>query len=142
MKSETERKNIELIERLVQQSDAGNVPAAEEFYTNDYRDHAPSPIRATAGGIEGVRRAFEISRSGFADTKHEIKDIFADGDRVVARIYAEATHTGEMLGIAATGKRVVLEAIAIYRIESGKIAERWCYSGKGILDQLNETDDQ
>ena len=41
------------------------------------------------------------------------------------RITQTATHTGDLLGVAPTGRRVTLRGIAIYRIAEGKIAEAW-----------------
>ena len=130
--------NIQLIRDLIETVDAGNYQIVDKFYTPDYVDHDPSPIRATATGSEGVQRAIDIAQSGFPDAQHEIRDIFSQGDKVVARIYSKATHTGEVFGIAPTGRQVELEGIAIYRIESGKIAERWCYSGRGLIEQITD----
>ncbi len=136
--TDTEKKNKQLIRDLLDAADRGDMSAVDRYYSTDYVDHHPSPGRSTAAGIEGIRRAFKMFYDAFPDTRHEIRDLIAEGDRVVARTYAEATHTGEIFGRAATGKRVDLEAISIYRIADGKIAERWSYQGKGILEQLTE----
>lgn len=132
--------NRSLIRELLAAADRGDMSAVDRYYATDYVDHHPSPGRSTAAGIEGIRRAFQMFYEAFPDTRHEIRDLIAEGDRVVARTYAEATHTGEIFGIAATGKRVSLEAISIYRIADGRIAERWSYQGRGILEQLNDPD--
>ena len=42
---------------------------------------------------------------------------------VTARITQSATHQGDLMGIAPTGKRVTLPGIAIYRIVEGKIID-------------------
>jgi predicted ester cyclase len=44
---------------------------------------------------------------------------------LAVRYVFEADHTGELLGIGATGKRVYLPGIFIARIEDGKLAEYW-----------------
>jgi predicted ester cyclase len=61
----------------------------------------------------------------------------AEGDRVVARISARATHTGELFGKAPTGKVVTMTGIAIHRIVDGRIAERWAEQSLGVLEQLS-----
>jgi predicted ester cyclase len=38
---------------------------------------------------------------------------------------ATATHKGELMGIAPTGKQVTITGIAIDRIDGGKIVEEW-----------------
>jgi predicted ester cyclase len=48
-----------------------------------------------------------------------------------------ATHKGEFQGIAPTGKAIVLKGIAIYRVEEGKLMERWVVSDvHGVLEQI------
>ena len=133
-----EQRNKQLIRDLIADVDRGDPGAIDRFYAPDYKDNNPSPGRSLAEGIEGIRLAFQAFQEAFPDTRHEIHDLIAEGDRVVARISAWATHTGTILGIPATGKEVTLEAIAIYRIEDDKIAERWAFQGKGILEQLQQ----
>ena len=137
-----EERNKALIRDLLAASDAGDLSAVDRYYAPDYVDHNPSPGRALAEGREGIRRAFDIFLRAFPDTKHELHDLFAAGDRVVARISAVGTHQAEIMGVPATGRTVKLEAIAIYRIEEGKIAERWAYQGTGILEQLRAPADE
>lgn len=137
-RDEVANANVQLIKDLIAAVDSGNYDVADQFYDTQYVDHDPSPIRATAKGLEGARRALEIAYAGFPDAQHEIRDIFGNGNKVVARIYSKATHTGELFGIPPTGKQVELEGIAIYRIEDGKIVERWCYNGRGLIEQITE----
>ncbi len=137
--SQPELNNKALIRNLIEASDRGDMSAVDRYYSPHYLDHNPSAGRATAEGIEGVRRAFAMFHDAFPDTRHEILDLVAEGDRVVTRIRAKATHSGEIMGIPATGKEVTLEAISIYRIADEKIAERWCFQGEGILEQLRRS---
>ena len=44
---------------------------------------------------------------------------------VVERMTLRGTHLGEFMGVAPTGKAVSWTAIAIYRLEEGRIAECW-----------------
>jgi predicted ester cyclase len=134
--ADTAETNKDLIRRLLAEVDRGNLEAVEACYGADYVDHAPSPIRSRDAGRAAVREAFAILQRAFPDARHVIEDLVAEGDRVVARISARGTHTGELFGHAPTGRVVTLTGIAIYRIEEGRIVERWAEQGLGILDQL------
>jgi predicted ester cyclase len=76
-------------------------------------------------------------RSAFPDIAHTIEDQVAEGDKVVTRLRAHATHTGDLMGIAPTGKGVTIEGISIWRIADGKIEECWFnYDALGLMRQL------
>jgi predicted ester cyclase len=66
-----------------------------------------------------------------------VEDMIAEGDKVMTRLSAYGTQTGELLGIPATGKRFKSTAIAIHRIANGKIVEHWSeMDNLGVLQQL------
>lgn len=66
-----------------------------------------------------------------------MEDLLAEGDRVVPRISASGLHTGELLGIPPTGKRVTMNGIAIHRVQDGKLVEHWAQiDALGLLQQL------
>ena len=47
------------------------------------------------------------------------------------------THKGAFRGLAPTGRPIVLKGIAIYRVEGGKLTERWVVSDVyGLLEEL------
>jgi hypothetical protein len=52
-----------------------------------------------------------------------IDDLVAEGDYVVERMTLRGMHLGEFMGVAPTGKPVSWTAIAIYRLEEGRIVE-------------------
>jgi predicted ester cyclase len=132
---EAER-NKEVIRRLLAEVDLGNLDVVDTCYSPEYVDHAPSPVRGLRSGRDGVRQAFALFQGAFPDTRHTIEDLVAEGDRVVARITARGTHTGEIFGLAPTAQVVTLTGIAIYRLVEGRIVERWAEQGRGVLEQL------
>jgi predicted ester cyclase len=88
-------------------------------------------------GLEGARQAFSLALAAFSDFRHEIHDQLAEGDKVVTRVTGLGTHTGELLGIPATGKEVQMTGVAIHRIAEGKLAEHWALiDALGLLQQL------
>jgi predicted ester cyclase len=47
------------------------------------------------------------------------------------------THTGEFMGIPATGKRITYPGIDILRIAGGKVVDRWGYfDDMGMMQQM------
>jgi predicted ester cyclase len=128
--------NKAIVRRLLAEVDRGNLAVVDEAYATSYVDHTPSAIRSLAPGIDGVKKAFAIFLSAFPDSRHEIEDLIAEGDRVVVRLRASGTHTGELMGVPPTGKRVTMTGIAIYRLAGGRIVERWVEQGASILEQL------
>ena len=54
-----------------------------------------------------------------------IEEIFSTEDRVVVRWTGSGTHVGEVNGIPPSGKPIKVDAISIFRMRDGKIAEMW-----------------
>ena len=49
----------------------------------------------------------------------------AEGEWVAVRVTAEGTHTGEWMGIPATGKKIYLKGINLDRVVDGLIVEHY-----------------
>ena len=102
----------------------------------DFVDHDPAgPIQGP--GLEGVRQLFAGRWLAFPDVATTVEDQVSEGNKVVSRLTIAGTHQGELMGIPATGKSFSIEAIAIFRIEDGKIVERWAETDNiGTMQQL------
>ena len=65
------------------------------------------------------------------------EDVFAEGDRVVVRFTAKGTHKGDLMGVAPSGKPIVVTGISIVRIAGGKIVEEWeSFDQLGMMQQI------
>ena len=116
--------------------DGGNLGLVDEIFDPQYVLHDPGSPQEVRG-LEGTKRYVGMFRSAFPDIAHTIEDQIAEGDRVVARLRAHATHEGELMGIPPTGKEVTIEGISIWRIANGKIKECWFnYDALGLMQQL------
>lgn len=76
------------------------------------------------------RRAYEPFLAGFRraipDIQDTVEDVIAEGDTVVVRWAGSGTHSGEeLMGLPASGRRVVAHGIYILRFRGGKVAEVW-----------------
>ncbi len=76
-------------------------------------------------GIDSMEDLIRSILTGFPDARFTIEDQFAEGDRCATRIRFDGTHTGEYMGVPATGKPVRMFDNCLSRIEDGKIAEDW-----------------
>jgi steroid delta-isomerase-like uncharacterized protein len=101
----------------------GRYELADQSVTADYVDHEAPP--GTPVGPEGANAVLRWLRGAFNDLSYEINDAFGADDRVAIRLTTRGTHAGEFMGRPATGRRFEFEAIHIYRIEDGRIAEHW-----------------
>jgi steroid delta-isomerase-like uncharacterized protein len=77
-----------------------------------------------AGGFAAFRRAVP-------DLHAQVHDMLADGDKVVTRKTFHGTHTGEFIGLPATGNAISVDVIDIVRVRDGKFVEHW-----NVLDTL------
>jgi predicted ester cyclase len=60
-----------------------------------------------------------------------------EGDKVAKVWTVTSIHKGDLLGIQATGKRIVVKGIEVFRIADGKIVEVWAsMDNLGMLRQL------
>jgi|SRR5208283_2551835 len=84
-----------------------------------------------------ISGAISVFLKAFPDRKLTIEDQLAEGDKVATRITMQATHTGNLPGIPATGRAVRIESMHICRLSNGRIAEEWeIFDALGMLRQL------
>lgn len=96
---------------------------AAEYMTTDIKWHG-----GTLGTVEGRDNFAGLIGAIVAalpDLTNIEQDIIAERDIVSVRAVVEGTHKGDLLGIPASGKRVKWDAVDVYRIADGKIAEEW-----------------
>jgi steroid delta-isomerase-like uncharacterized protein len=112
-----------------------NLALFDELLAADLVDHSVPPgIPQTR---EGSQQVATMYWKAFPDVRIDIEDQVAEGDKVVTRWTGRGTHTGELMGIAPTGKQVVVEGISIDRVVGGKIVETWGqFDQLGMLQQL------
>jgi predicted ester cyclase len=102
---------------------SGDLDAAEELFA--------------AGEAEAAKQQAADFRRGFPDVTSTVEDLIAEGDKVVARWRSRATHRGDYMGIAPSGKEVEFTGISFYRIEGNKIAESWSVEDQfGLMRQI------
>lgn len=128
-----------------------NMDMVREYNQRVFNDHEPGLASAylapdatwhggTLGTIEGVQNVTAMPSAfigALPDLYAAEQDMVAIEDTVAVRLVVEATHRGNLLGIAPTGRRVRWEAIDIYRLANGRIVEEWAADDStAILHQV------
>ncbi|MBK9748417.1 MAG: ester cyclase [Anaerolineae bacterium] len=113
----------------------GNAALADELIASDLVEHTPFP--APAPGLEGHKQVLAMFRSAFPDLKVTVDDVIGEDDWTCLMWHGDGTHTGDMMGIPATGKAVHVTGIDVLKLENGKIKERWAEIGAfSLMQQL------
>lgn len=108
--------------------------AVDELLTDDFTPHTWGPMPP---GRDGLKDAIERVSKGISDPKMVIEDVIAEGDRVAVRLTSSATHTGDFMGMPASGKRYEIGEIHIFRLRDGRVCEHWHQADfLGMMKQL------
>ena len=96
-----------------------------------------SPMHGTPKGRAAIADSYSALFNVFPDWQFTEDDLIVDGDRVAQVFTAEATHTGEFMGIAGTNRRFRIQGVRIYDMVDGLIRnERRLYDFTGLLLQV------
>jgi steroid delta-isomerase-like uncharacterized protein len=107
----------------------GRLESIPELLADDFVAHHPGA--PDWSGLEDVRAIVQRTRDAFPDFHESVEDVMVDGDRVITRFVARGTHLGAYQGLLPTGKSFAMAEIGIFRMEGGKIVEKW-----GQVDRL------
>ncbi len=101
--------------------------------SNSMEDHFHKSFRwmgnygcGTKNGLQAFRDHWQLPlRTAFTDRVYKTERFLADGEWASCFGPIEATHSGEFMGVAATGKRVVILYMDFWQVTDGKIADNW-----------------
>jgi steroid delta-isomerase-like uncharacterized protein len=117
----TTESNKHIIERFTSEFlTTGDAALAEEFIS-------PAIVMHFAGQQQQGRDSYvaivAANQVAFPDLRWTVEDMVADGDTVAVRYTMTGTHRGDFAGVPPTGKAVVAQSMAFYRLADGKIVE-------------------
>ena len=116
--------NTEIVNRFFKEGyENRNYTEVIDLVAKDYIDHSPAGARSNAQAVEILK----IVAGMFSDLSIKMLDIFAENDLVATRVLYDGVHSGECMGIPATGKRISFEALENFKVVNGKIVESWGY---------------
>jgi steroid delta-isomerase-like uncharacterized protein len=122
------------VQRAKEAWNAGDLSGYLELYDEGIRLHGygPEPMDKTA-----VRAFYEAVFAAFDGPQLEFHEVFGSGDSLVIRFTMAGVHSGEFMGVPATGKAIALPGITILHFADGRCIERWSSADMlGLLVQL------
>ena len=124
----------QLVSSLYDRLNRRDTSVLEQSIAVDLVDHTS---HGEFRGLDAHRGHVLASFEAFPDLRFDVDEVLAEGDRVVARGRLGGTHRGPFLGAPPTGRAFSIGWIAVYRVEGGKIAERWLQGDDlGMMLQL------
>lgn len=93
----------------------------DRFVAQDYVNHNAF----VADGREANRQFWTAFFAALPDLTATMEDLVIAGDRVVGRFVYRGTHTGEFMGIPASGNPVEMRSIDIWRVADAMFVEHW-----------------
>ncbi len=114
---------------------ARKLDVIDELFAPSFRGWSPTDGEIV--GPAGFREVVERYQAAFSPTAMTVDSLVAEGDWVVMAWTARGTHTGELMGIAPTGREVTVTGIECSRVDGGKFVEgRGVFDALGLLQQL------
>ena len=106
----------------------GDVDAAvDKYMAEDFIEHEEIP------GMDHTRdtprQLFTMMQSAITDFHVDVHDLLQEGDKVVARVSFVGTHTGDFMGVPASGNTVDIKAIDILQFRGDQCVAHW-----GVMD--------
>ena len=109
---------------------AGDIDGFGAFLADDFVEHEQTP--GLAPTKDGVLEFFRMYRSAFPDLRFDPQDVIASDDKVVVRVRATGTNTGDFMGMPATGKSIDIQLVDIVRFDDDGLGrEHW-----GVADVM------
>jgi steroid delta-isomerase-like uncharacterized protein len=127
--------NKAIVRRYQDIYNSNNLDTLVEVLAPTFRPHNLLPgVPATLEGYKGIHL---MTVAAFPDFHVAIEDLLGEGDKVVIRFRMTGTHQGDFMGIPATGVKINVTGISIFRLADGKIVEHWGEEDSlGWLQQL------
>jgi predicted ester cyclase len=99
----------------------GDVERLPEFISPDCRETNDPTGRSV--GLESMRAHVLGVRQTYSDLHIAVEQQIAEGEWVATRITARGIHSGSWMGMAPTGKKVVITGVNLDRVVDGRIVE-------------------
>jgi predicted ester cyclase len=114
---------------------AADFASLSEVIDSEVVNHDVPPGVPT--GFAGVRATIGMLHAAFSGQRYEVHRVIGENDTVVIDATMYGRHTGDFLGIPATGREVGMRSIHIIRYRDGREVETWALQDRlGLMQQL------
>jgi steroid delta-isomerase-like uncharacterized protein len=132
--------NKEIVQRIFMEFWlAGKTGVLDQYLAPDVINHELSkePLSGRDTYKEWASGFRQVTATGFPDREIVVEALFAEGDLVAKRWTFSGTHTGEYMGLPASGRKIVMTGITLYLITGNQVRETWWnYDALGMMQQL------
>lgn len=123
--------NVRIVRRYFDEwANQGNVKAADELIAADMVLRNPPLV---VEGLETYKKSMVGFHTAFPDLHFTVEDLVAQGPKVLVRWSLTGTQQGPFQGRPASGKRVAITGMSLFRLEAGKIREIWVNMDRAAL---------
>ncbi len=113
----------------------GKFDLFDQVVAPDCIDH--DPALGQVAGPAGYRMFFGGMRTAFPDLKVSLETAVQEDDTIAFAYTLTGTHTGPLMGVPASGKKIKIRGLQISKFKDGKMTERWGSSDElGLLKQI------
>jgi hypothetical protein len=131
-----EEQNKEVVKRLFEEFNKGNLEIFSELVAPDYHYYWPSNNPKPMSREEQIE-AEKMMRRAFPDVNVRIERLLAVEDSVIIWGIVTGTHQGEFQSLPATGNKIEFGNIIIMSLKNGKIVEaREESNSLALMEQL------
>jgi steroid delta-isomerase-like uncharacterized protein len=133
----TPAENKALVEGFVSVGNTRDYDRLGEYISDNFVRHCQATPGLVITSLEQFKAFMRADAQVFPDSKVEVNQMVAEGDRVAVWANYSGTQEGTMGLFPPSGKKMVLEFGAIFRVEDNKIAELWVtWDNMAALSQL------
>jgi len=101
--------------------DQGRFDQYAESHAKDFVAHAGDHDATLEEDIAAAKE----ERQAMPDMRITVNQILSDGDLVAVYWTASGTNTQAGMGFPATGKKIKIDGMTLFRFKAGKISEEW-----------------
>ncbi|MEE4339032.1 ester cyclase [Erythrobacter sp.] len=113
----------------------GRTDLVDANYAVSIADHMPVPGQPS--GREALKDVVDQFRAGIADMSMDLHATLVAGDFGVDVWTLSGTHSGDLIGVPATGNRLSISGIDMVRVEQGRISDLWHVEEMAqLMDQM------
>ena len=121
--------------------DSGKIGHLKNIMSESVIDHDASH---PGNNYEAFETLIEMVNTGFNNVNHNLEQIHLIGeDMVMVRWEMTAKHTGNFMGMPASGKNVAFNGHDIFKFKDGLIVEAWHVEELlGFIEQISPKEDK